>query len=188
MPITTLDPKTALVIVDLQVGITGSIGGAPHAMADVVARNAELVAAFRDKGLPIVFVNVDGAPGGRTDHGGGSPRVLPPETLPIEASLGMLDTDKLVTKRTRGAFHGTDLAQHLADNDVTQVVVTGVATGAGVMATALEAHQHGLNVTLPTDAMTDRDAERHEVTIKHFLSETGETGTTADVLAQLSAR
>ncbi|MFE3739455.1 isochorismatase family protein, partial [Streptomyces sp. NPDC059134] len=54
MTATTLDPKTALVVVDLQKGIVGL--PTVHPAEDVVARSAELAAAFRAKGLPVVLV------------------------------------------------------------------------------------------------------------------------------------
>jgi len=184
MPLTTLDPRTALVVVDLQVGIVG-MPGLTHPAADVVAKSAELAVAFRRHGLPVVLVNVAGAPAGRTDQGGGTAMTLPPESLAFPPELGQQPTDKVVTKRTRGAFHGTDLAAYLTEQGVTQVVVTGIATGAGVLVTALEAHQHGLNVTLPVDAMTDRSAEVHDFNVAQVFPKVGETGTTADVLALL---
>ena len=46
--------------------------------------------------------------------------------------LNRQPSDHLVTKRTRGAFTHTDLEQYLKQNGVTQVVITGVATGSGV--------------------------------------------------------
>lgn len=185
MPLTTLDPRTALVVVDLQAGIVGMPGLAPHPAGAVVARSAELATAFRRHGLPVVLVNVAGGPGGRTDQGGGTPMTLPPESLAFAPELDQQPGDKVVTKRTRGAFHATDLAAYLAERGVTQVVITGIATGAGVLVTALEAHQHGLNVTLPVDAMTDRSAEVHDFNLAQVFPKVGETGTTADVLSLL---
>ncbi|MFE4060016.1 isochorismatase family protein, partial [Streptomyces sp. NPDC059096] len=78
MTATTLDPKTALVVVDLQKGIVGL--PTVHPAEDVVARSAELAAAFRAKGLPVVLVRaVAAAPprAGGGGRGGGGP---PPPT------------------------------------------------------------------------------------------------------------
>ena len=58
MPATTLDPRTALVVIDLQRGIAGH-PVQPHSAADTISRSAELAAAFRKRGLPVVLVNVD---------------------------------------------------------------------------------------------------------------------------------
>ena len=55
MPITTLDPKTALVVIDLQRGIVGLPTAQP--VAEVVANAAALAKAFRRRGLPVGLVD-----------------------------------------------------------------------------------------------------------------------------------
>jgi nicotinamidase-related amidase len=68
MPATTLDRRTALIVVDLQKGIA-SIPSV-HPMADVVKNASSLATAFRRHGLPVILVNVvGGAPGA---HGTGT--------------------------------------------------------------------------------------------------------------------
>lgn len=63
MPITTIDPATALLVIDLQVGLVD----APtiHPVRAIATRAGTLAAAFRKEGLPVVFVNVEAA--GATD-------------------------------------------------------------------------------------------------------------------------
>lgn len=58
MAITPLDQTPALIVVDLQKGIAGlpSI----HPMEQVVGNSARLAAAFRERELPVVLVNVTG--------------------------------------------------------------------------------------------------------------------------------
>ncbi|WP_063007354.1 isochorismatase family protein [Nocardia kruczakiae] len=65
MPVTTLDPATALIVIDLQQGIVGR--PLAHPVEPVIARAATLARAFRDRDLPVVLVNVAGTPPGRTD-------------------------------------------------------------------------------------------------------------------------
>ena len=185
MPVTTLDSRTALIVIDLQRGVVG-LPAAAHTMETVIANSVRLADAFRARGLPVVLVNVTGAPGGRTERvAAGGPRpegwdILIPE-------LGQQPTDHLVTKRTRGAFTGTDLEQYLRDQGVTEVVVTGVATGSGVESTARHAHELGFNVTLATDAMTDTSAEIHENSVLRIFPGLGETGTTDEILGLLAS-
>ncbi len=189
MPATTLDPKTALVLIDLQRGIVGA-PTVPHTAADVVARGAELARAFRTAGLPVALVRVsfasDGAdaPPGRTEVGG---RSSPPpqgwDTLVDE--LDVQPTDLVVTKRNWGAFHGTDLDVQLRRRGVTGIVLGGVATSIGVESTARAAHEHGYHVTIATDAAADRDADSHEHSVTKIFPRLGETGTTEEILALL---
>ncbi len=93
-----------------------------------------------------------------------------------------------MTKRTWGAFASTDLEQRLTAVGVTQVVITGVATASGVESTARQAYEHGFNVTLALDAMTDRHADAHDNSVRNVFPRLGETGSTADVLALLKER
>ncbi len=182
MTLSTLDPRAALVVVDLQKGVVGL--PTAHPTADVVARSAELAAAFRRRGLPVVLVNVTGRAPGRTEAG--SPARTPTaDGADLVPELDAQPSDIRVTKATWGAFHGTDLDQRLRDAGVTQVLVTGVATSAGVESTARAAHEHGYDVVLVTDAMTDMDADNHTHSVEKIFPRIGETTTTAELLALL---
>lgn len=185
MPLTTLDPKTALIVVDLQKGIINS--PCIHPIAGVIERTRALLDAFRQRDLPVVLVNVIGRAPGRTEQP--SRFSTPPEGFSdLIPELNRQAGDIVVTKRTWGAFASTDLEAQLKACGVTQVVVTGVATGTGVEATARQAYEQGLNVTLALDAMTDVRPEAHEYSLKHVFPRLGETGTTQDVLDLLAKR
>jgi nicotinamidase-related amidase len=185
VPVTTLDPTTALIVIDLQQGVVG-LPAAAHSMETVIRNSVQLLDTFRERGLPVVLVNVTGAPSGRTERAaGGATRPDGWEILIPE--LGQQPSDHLVTKRTRGAFTGTDLESYLRAEGVTQVVLAGVATGAGVESTARHAHELGFNVTLATDAMTDMNADIHENSVLRIFPGLGETGTTEEILALFAA-
>lgn len=185
MPVTTLDPNTALIVVDLQKGIVAF--PVAHPIGDVVARSAALAAAFRRHGLPVVLVNVTGGAPGRADQmmAGGA---FPPDFADLVPELDQQPADHLVTKKTWGAFTGTDLEAYLRGEGVTQVVIVGVATSIGVESTARFAHELGFSVTLATDAMTDLKREAHDNSIAVIFPRVGETGTTQAVLDLLDSR
>jgi len=185
MPISTLDSRTALVVIDLQNGILAI--PAAHPASEVVARAAALAAAFRRAGLPVVLVNVTGFAPGRTE----APRMagsLPEGWADLAPELGQEAGDYRVTKRSWGAFTGTGLDAYLKQQGVTQVVVAGVATSIGVESTARQAHELGFNVALAADAMTDRSAEAHANSVERIFPRLGETGTAQDVLGLLARR
>jgi nicotinamidase-related amidase len=190
MALTTLDPRTALVVIDLQNGVLAA-PTTPHAVPEVVARAAELAEAFRAYGAPVVLVRVSAAADGsdavpgRTDV----PRrsgALPPGWDVIVDDLAGHPEDIIVTKRNWGAFHGTDLDLHLRRRGVTQIVLAGVATSIGVESTARAAHEHGYHVTLATDAMADRDLDAHRNSIERIFPRLGESGTTAEIIELLA--
>jgi len=152
MALTTLDPITALIIVDLQRGLVGS--PLVHPVGDVVARACTLTAAFRQRGLPVVLVNVDGGAPGRTE------RPRPGEAIPdgwtnLIPELARQVGDIVVTKRTWGAFASTDLERQLL---------------------------RARSVTLATDAMTDARPDAHDYSIANVFPRLGETGATQSII------
>ncbi|MER5600518.1 hydrolase [Streptomyces sp. NPDC002265] len=190
MALTALDPRTALVVIDLQAGIVAA-PTQPYSGPEVVARSVELADAFRAQGLPVVLVRVsfaaDGADAvpGRTEAG--HPGATRPEGWDvIVPELAGHPGDITVTKHNWGAFHGTDLDVQLRRRGVTQIVLTGIATSIGVESTARAAHEHGYHVTLATDAMSDMDPEAHRGSVERIFPRLGETGTAAEVLELLA--
>ena len=184
MPLSTLDSTPALVVIDLQKGIVGL--PTAHPTTEIVQRAASLADAFRARRLPVVLVNVDGVPPGRTQAPAraGTP---PPDWTDLVDELGARPGEITITKQRWGAFTGTDLHDRLRDLGVTQVVVAGVATSVGVESTARSAHEHGYHVVLATDAMTDMDADAHQNSVEKIFPRLGETATTGEILGMLAA-
>jgi nicotinamidase-related amidase len=185
MTLTTLDPKTALIIVDLQNGIVGF--PTVHPVASVIRNASALADAFRRKHLPVVLVNVNAVAPGRTEQSR-TLGDLPPGWADIIPELNRQPTDHLVTKRTWGAFMHTDLAAYLHGKGVTQVVIGGISTSAGVESTARQAYELGFNVTLAIDAMTDMNEATHVNSVTRIFPRLGETGTTEEIIALLGGQ
>ncbi len=190
MAVTALDPKTALVVIDLQTGIL-ALPGTPHTTADVLARSVELADAFRAHGLPVVLVRVTAAADGSDSAPGRTEAPRRASTFPagwdvIADELTGHSRDIVVTKRNWSAFYGTDLDLHLRRRGVTQIVLTGVATSIGVESTARAAHEHGYHVTVAGDAVTDTDAEAHRNSVERIFPRLAETGTTGEILDLLA--
>ncbi len=185
MPVTTLDPKTALIVIDLQKGLVGL--PTAHPTNEVVKHAGELADAFRRHGLPVVLVNVDGGAPGRTEQTR-STRDFPAGWTDLVPELHQQPTDHRVTKRTWGAFTNTGLEKHLRELGVTQVLIAGVSTSIGVESTARHAHENGFHVTLAVDAMTDMNADAHQNTITRIFPRLGETGTTQEIIELLNGR
>jgi len=181
--LTTLDPKTALIVIDLQNGIVGLPTARPA--GEVIERAATLAAAFRNRNLPVVLVNVDGGAPGRTEQPRRGER--PAGWAELVPELHRQPSDLLVTKRTWGAFIHTNLDATLRELGVSQVVVAGIATCAGVESTARQAYELGYNVTLAVDAMTDMNGDAHANSVARIFPRIGETGTTDEIIALLDS-
>ncbi|AUG53581.1 isochorismatase family protein [Thalassospira marina] len=182
MPVTVLDPKTALIVIDLQQGILAY--PLVHSADDVLEKSVALANAFRARNLPVVLVNVAGGAPGRNEQ---PPRAssFPPGWADLAPAIDTGRHDHKVTKKTWGAFTGTDLNEYLAGQGVTQVVLCGIATSIGVESTARQAHELGFNVTIATDAMTDMNADAHVNSVTRIFPRLGETGTVDEILACL---
>jgi nicotinamidase-related amidase len=182
MAITKLDSNAALVLIDLQKGVVG-LPTIP-AVGEIVARAARLARAFRQRGLPVVLVNVTGMAPGRTEAG--RPKFAFPEGwTELVPELEQQPDDFLVSKQRVGAFIGTPLDGYLRERGVTQVVLAGVSTSIGVEATARSAYDLGYNVAFVVDAMTDLSEDMHRHSVEKAFPKLGETDTTDRVLKLL---
>jgi len=184
MALTQIDTVAALVVIDMQKGIVAL--PTAHPIVEITARIARLTKAFREKDLPVILVNVAGGAPGRTDY---RPTYsFPDDWTELVPELDRQPSDYTVTKLAIGAFYGTALEQILRRRGVTQVFLVGVATAVGVEATARTAYDHGYNVALVVDAMTDLNADAHKHSVEVTFPRIGETAATDDVLALLKLR
>jgi nicotinamidase-related amidase len=186
MPATALDPRTALVVIDLQKGL--SAYPTVHPFREIVANTVRLADAFRRAKLPVVLVtvgfSVDGGDAVRTRTDAGH-RATPtdPEFFELVPELAPEAGDILVTKRGPSAFYGTELDLQLRRRHITGIVLTGVATSIGVDATARAAHERSYNVTIASDAVTDLDPAAHELVMSKMFPRIAEVDSTDAVLA-----
>ncbi|WP_433632129.1 cysteine hydrolase family protein [Nocardia sp. CA-120079] len=190
MPLTEIDAHTALVVVDLQDAVVAL--PTVHSAKSIVEQSARLADAFRKRNLPVVIVTAAGVAPGRTEAsraraagGQSSPAAASSaaEAVALLSELGPRPGDHTVVKRVWGAFHDPTLAGWLREREITQVVVTGIATSMGVESTARGAHEYGFNVTIATDAVTDLDQEDHDYALRKVFPKIAETGTTDEILA-----
>lgn len=184
-----IDPAvTALVLVDLQVGVT-AMPLAPHPAEVVVGNAARLVAGFRQAGATVTFVRVSYGEGNvlvvRVPSDGGWDFDPPAGWDTLDPRLGAAEGDVVVTKHVVSAFHGTDLDLQLRRRGITTLVVGGVATHMGVEGTVRTAHDHGYAQILVEDAMSAITAEQHAWATTELFPLLGHVRTTDEVLAAL---
>jgi nicotinamidase-related amidase len=181
--------KTALVVIDLQKGITGR-PTAPHT-ADVVIKNAaSLAAAFRKNGMPVFLVRVTPSPDGKdalhpiTDAE--MPVWSPPaDWADIVPEMGPEKGDFVITKHQWGAFYGTELDLEFRRRGITTMVLCGISTNIGVESTARFAYEYGYHQIFAEDAMSAMSVEEHTFTITKTFTRIGKVRSTAEVLAAL---
>jgi len=189
-----LDPRrTAIVVIDLQKGIAGMPGGAPHAKSVVIANAARLLTAARAVGAQPVLVHVGGALDGAdrvhtpVDQPMRSFGALPPDWSELIPELNQQPGDILVLKRQWGAFYGTDLDLHLRRRGLTTIILCGISTEAGVESTARDAHERGYEMIFAEDAMTGQTAESHLNSTTRIFPRLGRVRSTEEILAALNS-
>ncbi|BCJ37081.1 hydrolase [Actinocatenispora thailandica] len=158
--------RTALIVGDVQRGITGSY---PFA-ARVVPPIAELLPRARAAGALIVFVHfgfrANGAdlpadnPLYRSFYDAGN--AFHEESDGPEIDLPVAAEDVVVLKRRASAFAGTDLDLVLRARGIGTLAIAGVATSAMVAATCYDAADRGYRLTVLRDGCGDGDAAVHD--------------------------
>jgi nicotinamidase-related amidase len=183
----TLNPEsTALVVIDLQKGITG-LPCAPYSGTDVVHNAASLVEAFHKAKGFVALVHVETRDNrdmlSPITDGNATVVKRPPDFAEIVSELGQNPEDHVVAKRQWGAFYGTDLDLQLRRRRIDTIVLCGIATNIGVGMTAREAYQLGYNQVFVENAMTALSREQHEYELKYIFPRIGRIRSTEEVVS-----
>jgi nicotinamidase-related amidase len=167
-----IDPaSTALLLMDLQNGIIGSLLG----LDAFVERLAGARDAARTAGVTIGYVRVALTPE--------EAAAVPPASRFAEAAAsGRMDADapatqiderltpadgEIVVRKSRvGAFSTTDLAAQLDARRIDTLVLTGVATSGVVLSTLRDAADRDYRILVLEDGCADRDPEVHRVLLE----------------------
>jgi nicotinamidase-related amidase len=185
---TRLDPATALILIDLQHGITALPTVEPS--DQIVARGARLADAFRAHKKLVVATRVAFAQDGgdvvqtRTAANGGGPTPTP-DYGDFRSELKLGEGDISITKRGWNAFYGTELDLELRRRKITGIVLAGISTSIGVESAARAANERGYELTIVTDAVTDTAEGAHLNSLGVIFPRIAELATTDDVLAAL---
>jgi nicotinamidase-related amidase len=183
--ITTLDSRTALVLIDLQKGIVQF--PLAHPVQGVLEQAAKLVAAFRRASLPIVVVRVKPS-GSWTKSRKDAVSQRPPMTddqLEITPEIITHPDDVFITKQGWNAFYETGLDEELKKRNITGIVIAGISTSIGVEGTARAASERGYQISFARDAMTDMIPGAHENSINCIFPRMGEIGDTEKIVERL---
>lgn len=189
MTLTAPPTQTALVLIDLQNGIV-SLPTSPYSGDTVVQRSKKLAQRFREKGAPVILVNVALSHDGADALKAPVDRPLTPPGMPIPKNWSDLvdnlaePNDLRITKRQWGAFFGTELDLQLRRRGITSIVLGGIATNFGVESTARAAHEHGYNVIFAEDLTTSLSEEMHRFAYTHTFPAIGRTCTSETLLLQ----
>jgi maleamate amidohydrolase len=163
--------RPALCIVDFVNGfVDPAIFGGGNIL-EAVARTKGLLAAARQRGLPVAFSRVVYATDGSDDCA--FVRKVPAlasltEDAPASQVVAALapNPGELILRKTQpSAFFGTGYAERLRQLGVDTVIVAGATTSGCVRATVVDAMSHDFRTIVARDCVGDRSLAAHEANL-----------------------
>ncbi len=185
-----LGAKPALIVVDATVGFTdpaSALGSDSRAELGVIA---QLIAAFRARGLPIVYTinayaNAAEASVFRQKLPLLDLLVAGEPLAEIAPVIAPQSHDIVLRKTVPSAFFDSPLRQLLVNQGVDSVLVCGFTTSGCVRATAVDALQCNFRLVVVRDACGDRDSAAHEANLRDLSLKYGDVVTSDEALAML---
>jgi len=174
--------NTALLVMDMQVGIVAMLPAATELLANVT----KAITKARENKIPVIYVVVgfrQGAPEISMNNKGFAASkerfttVNLDEFMSVHPDIAPAEGELTIVKRRVSAFTGSDLEVVLRAFSVQHLVLTGIATSGIVLSTLREAADKDYRLSVLADCCADGDDETHRVlTTKVFPRQ-------ADVLA-----
>jgi nicotinamidase-related amidase len=164
----------------------------------IIPRQQALLQAFRERGLPVVYVNsmhpADAAermsPYGTFYQVIKKNRMNEPGSKDIEvlSAVAPRPGEPVLGNFMFGIFSnntGADLKQVLEDAGADTLVLCGVATGMAVMTAVIQCADMFYKVIVPSDASIDADQALHDIALSKVIPAMALVTTTDDVIAHL---
>ena len=150
---------------------------------------ALLLAAFRTRGLPVLYPHV--APKNADTDGGRLAEKIP-SIMGIDAAgyrfveeVAPVPGDVLLPKKHPSAFFGTPLVSHLIDLGVDTLFVTGCTTSGCVRASVTDAFADNFSVVVPEECVYDRSPTSHAVNLWDMNAKYADVMPLAEAIAKL---
>jgi len=138
------DASPALLVIDVQQGLDNPRLG-PRNNPDAEKRIADLLAAWRAAGRPVIHVQHMSVEPNSLLRPGLPGNTIKKEALPIAG-------EPLFQKNVNSAFIGTDLEKYLRSHGIENLVMVGLTTEHCISSSARMAANLGFNVTVVADA------------------------------------
>ncbi|MFH1049654.1 MAG: cysteine hydrolase [bacterium] len=191
--------KTALCIIDMQLCFLEENAAVEVPEGRKIIPNINLISnELRDKGGIVIFFKyiIDDNPGLTELFEGhsylGHDRLSPVDVLKIghpqfslHPDLHVNENDQIFTKNRFSAVHGSNLVNYLHENNIENVIITGVTTDVCAGNTAECLMQKDFHVVMVWDGTAALDNLEHNIFLAKFFGLYGDVMPTAEVLSRL---
>ena len=186
--------RPALLVIDMSVGFTSPESPLHCELEDAVAAIGQLLDAARASRLPVVYTTVSYGEGEKAVAKAFIDKV--PALLALAAGSAFTEIDSriaplphepVLNKLFASAFFGTSLQSLLAAHDCDSVLLTGTSTSGCVRATAVDVLQNGYRLTIPREAVGDRNRAAHEQALYDVDAKYGDVVSLEESLAWLAS-
>jgi nicotinamidase-related amidase len=160
-----LPQTTALLIIDVQERILPVINN--H--QTVVQNTLKLIKGFKVMGLPVYCTEQ-------------YPKGLGPTIGEIKNELGDAE---YFEKMSFSCFGAVDLFKKFTDNNLSQIIVTGIETHVCVQQTVLDLLENNFQVNVSADAVSSRRETDYSIALERMRDKGAEITTTESVLFEL---
>ncbi|HRV60399.1 MAG TPA: isochorismatase family protein [Solirubrobacterales bacterium] len=149
-----------------------------------------LIAAAREKQIPIVYTGMDRRPDGFDQGAWNWKSYRSGEASDIKGSLGNEIVEEIkpepqdiyFVKDKPSAFHGTHLLDYLIYLGADTVITTGTTTSGCVRASAVDATQYNYRSIVPEECVWDRSMISHKVNLLDIQMKYGDVKKTDQVI------
>lgn len=160
---------------------------------DGIAALQRLIAACREREIPIFYTGMDRRPDGfdqgswnwKSSRAEDTTDVIGSHGNEIVAEVAPEPQDVYFVKRKPSAFLGTPLLGHLVYLGADTVIVTGTTTSGCVRASAVDAAQYNLRAVVPEETTWDRGTLTHKVNLFDIQMKYGDVKPVDDVIAYI---
>ena len=167
----TMGSRPAVLVVDFSCGFTDPACTLGSELTAEVEATKRLLAAAREKGLPVVFTTIGFEPSLK-DGGLWLQKVpalgdlqLGGHWVEIDPRLEPREDETVIVKKGASAFFGTNLAAILVSQQVDSVILCGATTSGCIRATAVDLLQNGWPTLVPRECVGDRAQAPHEANL-----------------------
>ncbi len=180
----------ALLVMDMQVEIVNRFAQA----SDVLTPTNAAITAARAAWIPVIYVVVGFRPGfpeisprnksfSATKQRSSSS--VPMTTMEIHPAIAPQATDIVVMKRRVSAFSGSDLEVVLRAQDISHLILCGIATSGVVLSTLREAADKDYQLTVLADCCVDNDEEVQRILLSKVFPRQAEVVQASEWVAGL---